>query len=55
LPSLKAGVVEIITCWEPDVPSRLSAEEMNDYRRGRDALLAEAARHIGGPVAVVEV
>lgn len=46
---------EIQTCWEPGPPKQLTTAEMRDYRRGRDALLAEAARHIGGRVAVVEL
>ena len=48
-------MLQIETSWEPDIPRRLNKAEMRDYRRGRGALLAEAARHIGGPVAVVEV
>jgi hypothetical protein len=55
LASLRSGLLEIATVWEPDLPEQLSAEELNDYRRGRDALLAEAAKHIGGNVAVIEV
>jgi hypothetical protein len=41
--------------WSPCTPKRLSKAELRDYRRGRDALLAEAAKHLGGAVAVVEV
>jgi hypothetical protein len=33
--------------WSPKVPKRLSPGEMADYRRGRDALLAEVARITG--------
>jgi hypothetical protein len=55
LSALKAGMIEINATWEPDLPTCLSPSEMNDYRRGRDALLAEAAQYIGGRVAVFEV
>jgi hypothetical protein len=50
-----AGLLAIETRWEPDVPSRLTNNELRDYRRGRDMLLAEAANQIGGSVAVVEL
>jgi hypothetical protein len=41
--------------WEPDVPTqRLTKSELRDYRRGRDAFVAEIARHIGGNVLLVE-
>ena len=55
LAGVKAGLLQIETSWQPDIPRRLSKAELRDYRRGRDALLAEAAKHIGGPVAVVEI
>ncbi|MCP5365475.1 MAG: hypothetical protein H6905_09660 [Hyphomicrobiales bacterium] len=42
--------------WEPDVPHRLlSKREIADYRRGRDAVLSEVAKLIGGNVMCVEV
>jgi hypothetical protein len=53
--SLKNGTAAIETKWEPSVPDRLTSEEISDYRRGRDILLAEVARYIGGNVAVVEL
>ena len=53
--SLKTGAVRIETSWSPDTPSRLSAGELEEYRRGRDALLTEAARLLGGSVVVAEV
>jgi hypothetical protein len=55
LPLPTSGAVSIETRWEPEPPHRLNADELAEYRRGRDALLAEAAKHVGGPVAVVEV
>ena len=42
--------------WSPDVPKRrLNKREIQDYRRGRDAALAEVARLIGGNVLCAEV
>jgi hypothetical protein len=55
LPMLKAGALQIEPNWEPVIPRRLTKAELRDYRRGRDALLKEAARHLGGPVAVLEL
>ncbi len=40
--------------WHPKTPQRLSAQELADYRRGRDALVAEIARAIGGNILVAE-
>jgi hypothetical protein len=54
--SLKTGAAAIIDArWEPHTPARLTKAEMRDYRRGRDILLTEAARYLGGNVAVVEI
>jgi hypothetical protein len=39
--------------WTPDTPKRLTEAEAADYRRGRDAFLAEIARRIGGNVMVI--
>jgi hypothetical protein len=43
--------------WRPDMPKArsFSAQMMDEYRAGRDALLAEVATAIGGDVMVVEV
>jgi|APTNR8051073442_1049403.scaffolds.fasta_scaffold00566_9 hypothetical protein len=41
--------------WYPAVPDRrLNKREAADYRRGRDAALAEVAKTIGGGVLVLE-
>jgi hypothetical protein len=40
--------------WTPDTPRRLTTDETTDYRRGRDAFLAEVAKLIGGNVLVLE-
>ena len=49
------GTVRLEARWEPRRPTRLTEDELLDYRRGRDALLAEAARLLGGPVIVAEI
>jgi len=53
--ALKAGVAHIQTRWTPERPTGMTKTELRDYRRGRDALLAEAARLLGGPVIVAEI
>lgn len=41
--------------WDPDLPDRaLSKQERDQYRAGRDALLAEVGKELGGSVLVVE-
>jgi hypothetical protein len=55
LPLSLGGFAQLATKWEPAPPTRLTKSELQDYRRGRDALLAEAARVLGGAVLVAEV
>jgi hypothetical protein len=44
-----------LTCaWSPEIPTRLSKRELRDYRRGRDALVAELARLMNRSVLIVE-
>lgn len=41
--------------WTPDLPDRpLSAQEMDQYRSGRDSLMLEVGKELGGPVVVFE-
>jgi hypothetical protein len=42
--------------WSPALPAEreLSKQELEQYRAGRDALLAEVGKHLGGSVLVVE-
>jgi len=52
----KAGAV--LHCsmeWAPDKPVRLSDAEIAEYRRGRNAALAEISLELGINAAVVEV
>jgi hypothetical protein len=41
--------------WRPGLPKRLSGKEWKAYRAGRDALIAEVAKAIGGGVLLVDV
>lgn len=53
--SLTSGALSIEMHWLPETPTRLTKAELQEYRRGRDALLAEAARLLGGSVIVAEI
>ena len=41
--------------WRPCLPKRLSSREWKAYRAGRDALMAEVGKMIGGGVLFVAV
>jgi len=41
------GIGALAMQWSPRPPRRLTNSEFRDYRRGRDAMLAEAARLLG--------
>ncbi len=41
--------------WEPDAPNGMSKQELSDYRRGRNALIDELARLVGGNILVAEI
>lgn len=49
------GVISMVVEWLPEPPRQLAPEELAEYRRGRDAAVAEAARLIGMTAAVIEV
>ena len=52
----KAGAVMSATAeWNPDEPSRLSAEEWHEYRSGRNRAIAEFAAELGISVAVLDL
>lgn len=56
MPKVKRGGVRATAIeWAPDKPAKLTAEEWQEYREGRNAALAELSQHLGGRVAVVEV
>ena len=51
----KLGVTtNVIAEWSPDAPTNLSRSELDQYRKGRDRVLAEIGDQIGGKVAVIE-
>jgi hypothetical protein len=53
--AVRKGALLSTECeWEPRVPTRLSSNEMRDYRRGRDAFYGEIARLTGVNIAVAE-
>jgi hypothetical protein len=41
--------------WTPDAPARLTAAELVQYRKGRDAAIAAAAAELGIKIALVEI
>lgn len=51
---LPAGSGQLEANWSPEMPAKLSAAEMSQYRAGRDALIAQVAEQTGLNVAVVE-
>jgi hypothetical protein len=57
IPAVRPGEALVLNVeWMPAVPKRrLNKRELADYRRGRDAALAEVGRLIGGNVLCVEV
>ena len=56
IPKVQPGqAVGAVIEWAPKLPERLTAEELADYRAGRDAALAAASQALGIRAAVVEV
>jgi hypothetical protein len=41
--------------WKPDLPRKLNARALTDYRAGRDALYSKVANAIGGNVMLAEL
>lgn len=41
--------------WFPNAPKKLSEKELAEYRRGRDMVIGELSKLIGGSIAVVEI
>ncbi len=50
-----AGSSLIKAEWRPDTPRRLSAQAMDEYRAGRNALMAEVATALGKRTLLVEL
>jgi hypothetical protein len=56
LPRPRPGGVLAIACeWDPSMPRNLSEREIHQYRAGRDATLAEAARLLNSNTLLIEV
>lgn len=51
VPPLAAGVMHAVIDWAPHIPKDLTAEELQAYRRGRDA----AFRDLGLAALVVDL
>lgn len=47
--------VHLVIEWSPAMPRRLSGDELDEYRAGRDAALADVARELGVTAALLEV
>jgi hypothetical protein len=45
----------VLMDWTPDVPTRLSRAELQQYREGRNAAIAQAAAELGVAIALVEI
>jgi hypothetical protein len=52
--SMDASGGALKCAWEPKTPKRLSRQEMADYRRGRNMMIAEFARLTNQRVLIVE-
>ena len=54
-PKTAQGQVLSMTAeWDPQVPDRLTPDELDQYRAGRDAAVAEMAQILGGNALVLE-
>lgn len=49
------AVVHAVVEWSPTVPSRLTDDELREYRLGRDAALAEISVALNMNAAVLEL
>ena len=55
VPRPEAGAVMSVTVeWSAGMPHRLTASEIEQYRAGRNAAIADLAEQTGGRIAVVE-
>lgn len=55
LPADAAGAVSIDVEWHPAMPERLTAAELEQYRRGRNDAVTAWAAAVGTRVAVVDL
>lgn len=49
------GVQSVAVEWQPDMPERLTAAELAEYRTGRNRAVREFAEHFGRKAVVVEL
>ena len=49
------AVVNVVVEWSPHAPTKFSPREWRQYRRGRNAAVAELTRQTGMKAAVVEL
>jgi hypothetical protein len=56
VPRHKPGAVaSAVIEWEPEMPTRLTPDEVEQYRSGRDAALQELSERLGLRIGVVDV
>lgn len=51
----RGAPVAAVAEWAPDMPPTLSADELRQYRAGRDRALAEVSAELGINAAVLEL
>ena len=45
-----------MTCeWDPAMPAKLTAKELDRYRQGRNEMLRRLAEMVGGNVVMIEI
>ena len=45
---------QLVCEWTPCLPKKITPAELQAYRKGRDELIADYAREIGGKVLLIE-
>lgn len=51
---ITVGVGGLVCEWDPDLPERLTEEELTNYRKARSEMLAGLSEIIGLPITIVE-
>lgn len=52
---ITVGAGGFVCEWIPEIPSKLTKEELQNYKNGRNELLARLSAKIGGTVVVVDL
>ncbi len=55
IPRSGSGLLAATVEWDPRLPKRLTEAELQQYRAGRDAALADMAGELGITVGLVEL